>query len=144
MSVDLGPVPAPGTEMSLEECRKRIAELEARLNESEETLEALTHGDFDAIVTKDALIGQRVYTLENADHPYRVLIERIQEAAVTLSGDGTVFSSNHRLAELLDTPLEQVIGHKLQPFIRPEDHASFEQLLKDAIHGHSKCELTLR
>jgi PAS domain S-box-containing protein len=144
MYFDPEPASASGAEMSLERCRVRIAELEAQLKESEETLEALTHGDFDAIVTKDARIGQRVYTLENADHPYRVLIERIQEAAVTLSSDGTIFYSNLRLAELLDTPLEQVIGHKLQPFIRPDDRALFEQLLNDAHHGHSKCELTLR
>jgi circadian clock protein KaiB len=39
--------------------------------------------------SSSAAPGQQVYTLENADRPYRVLIEQMQEGAVTLTEDGT-------------------------------------------------------
>ncbi len=70
-----------------------IAELEARLREAEETLDAIRNGDVDAVVVGGPS-GQQVYTLENADRPYRVLIEQMQEGAVTLSEDGTILYCN--------------------------------------------------
>ena len=102
-----------------------VRDLEARLEECEETLGAIRRGEIDAVVIGDTATAQRVYTLENADRPYRMLIEQIQEGAVTLSADGTVFYCNQRLAEMLGRPQEQVIGHKLQPFLQADDvHAA--------------------
>ena len=45
--------------------------------------------------------GQQVYTLENADRPYRVLVEQMQEGAVTLSENGTILYCNERFATLV-------------------------------------------
>lgn len=67
----------PEDEPSPEAYRTHIRELEARLEESEETLAAIRGGDFDAIVVEGANHERLVYTLENADRPYRVLIEQI-------------------------------------------------------------------
>ena len=72
----------------------RIRELEARLEESEDTLEAIRRGDFDAVVVQVPGGARQVYTLESADRPYRVLIEQIQEGALTLSEDGKVLYCN--------------------------------------------------
>ena len=88
------------TDMSQAEYQARIAELEARLEESEETLAAIRRGDFDAVVVEGPGGERLVYTLENADRPYRVLIEQIQEGALTLSHEGTVLYCNRRLAEV--------------------------------------------
>ncbi len=122
--------------------RQRIEELEARLEESEETLDAIRRGDIDAVVVGNAE-QRRVYTLENADRPYRVLIEQIQESAVTLSEDGTVLYCNRRLAELLRTPQERVIGQQLGRYVLASDRADFEQLLRSALEAGARGELTL-
>ena len=58
-----------------------------------------------------------VYTLENADRPYRVLIEQIQEGAFTLGADGTVLYCNRRLADMLGEPQERLIGRSLRDFV---------------------------
>ena len=50
-----------------------VMELKARLREAEDTLEAIRNGEVDAVVVGGAA-GQQVYTLKNADRPYRVLI----------------------------------------------------------------------
>jgi PAS domain S-box-containing protein len=141
---DPGALAGLAAEPSLQACLRRIRELEAQLEESEETLEAIRRGEIDAVVVKDASAERRVYTLENADRPYRVLIEQIQEGAVTLGADGTVFYCNRRLAEMLGTPQERVIGQKLQPFIRQDDLAVFERLLESAGRDHARGELTIR
>ena len=63
---------------------------------------------------------QRVYTLQTADRPYRVLIEEIQEGAVTLNEEGTILYCNRALAGILRTPLERVIGAQLADFVPGE------------------------
>jgi PAS domain S-box-containing protein len=120
--------------------RRRARELEARLQESEETLEAIRRGDIDALVVDGGGEQHRVYTLESADRPYRVLIEQMREGAVTLSAEGTVLYCNRRLAEMLGVPLERITGQPLHPFLRAQDQAGFERLLRDGGRG----ELALR
>ncbi len=127
----------------LEQALRRIQELEAALEESEETLSAIRRGDIDAVVISGEAAEHRVYTLENADHPYRVLIEQIQEGAVTIDGMGTVFYGNRRLASLLGIPQERIVGQNLQWFILPDDQSTFEALLAGADRGGTRGELTL-
>ena len=121
----------------------RIAELEARLNESEETLDAIRRGEIDALVVGGRVEEQQVYTLDTADRPYRVLIEQIQEGAVTLTEDGTVLYCNRRLALLLGTAQERVIGQSLRPYAAPDQRDAFDQLLRDGTQARKRGEITL-
>jgi PAS domain S-box-containing protein len=122
---------------------QRIRDLEARLEESDSTLEAIRCGSIDALVVSRQENEHRVYTLESADHSYRVLIEQIQEGAVTLGEDGTVFYCNRRLASMLGIPQERLIGQTLKPFVLPEDMAAFAQLLEEAKRVSARGEITL-
>jgi carbamate kinase len=56
----------------------KLKELVSRLAEAEETLRAITAGEVDAVVTAGTN-GPQVFTLEGADHAYRVLIESMNE-----------------------------------------------------------------
>ncbi|KAA2214173.1 PAS domain-containing sensor histidine kinase [Teichococcus oryzae] len=129
-------MPEPDLEAAL---RRQLRELEARLQESEDTLDAIRRGAIDALVVSG---GQqhRVYTLESADRPYRVLIEQMREGAVTLSPDGTILYGNHRLSEMLELPQEQVIGRDLGLFLPEGERPVLAWLLREGGRG----ELTLR
>lgn len=113
----------------LEAYRRRIAELEAQLREAEETLEAIRTGEVDAVVVGDESGPQRVYTLQTADRPYRVLIEEIQEGAVILNEEGIVLYCNRALADILRTPLERVIGARLTEFASNDGRGILARLL---------------
>jgi hypothetical protein len=63
-------------------------ELVARLSEAEETLRAVRSGDLDAIVV-NGRGGEKVFTLQGADHTYSVFVERMNEGAAVLSSDHT-------------------------------------------------------
>ncbi len=76
------------------------AELRARLLEAEETLDAIRFGEVDAVVVGGPQ-GQQVYTLTNADRPYRALVEKMQEGAFTLSAEGLIVYANDRLSDML-------------------------------------------
>src|ERR1700742_3941030 len=95
-------------------------ELISRLREVEETLEAIRTGEVDAVVVAGSR-GQQVYTLENADRPYRVLVEQMQEGAITGSHDGTLLYCNERFATLVGGAHDGVIGLSLLSFFGADE-----------------------
>ena len=128
----------------LRAARERIRDLEARLEESEDTLDAIRSGAIDAVVVLGPEDGGQVYTLESADRPYRALIEQIQEGALTLGSDGTVLYCNPRLAEMLGLRQERVMGQLLDVFVSDEDHGSLAWMLHAASADSARGELSFR
>jgi PAS domain S-box-containing protein len=118
----------------------QLAELRARLQEAEETLDAIRQGEVDAVVVGGPS-GTRVYTLENADRPYRVLVEKMQEGAVTLSRDGTILYCNERFADLVGVVREEILGSKIELLLSAREREFFASLLEQGTSNGS--ELTL-
>jgi PAS domain S-box-containing protein len=114
--------------------QEKLSTLQAQLQEAQETLDAIRSGDVDAVLVNGPN-GQRVYTLENADRPYRVLIEKMQEGAVTLTRDGLILYCNQTFARMVARPVERVIGGRFQALLSDEDSASFDALLQAAGKG---------
>ena len=120
-----------------------IAELRRRLEEAEETIRAIQTGAVDAFVV-DGPAGNRVYTLEGAERPYRLLVEEMQQAAVTLYADGTIAYCNRRLAELVKIPHEKLIGTPLRDLVAIEDREIYENLLWQGLNRSGRGEARLR
>ena len=57
--------------------------------------------------------GSQVFTLEGAEHAYRVLIESMNEGALTLTADKTILYANQCFARMVKCPLEQLMGGSL-------------------------------
>ena len=110
-----------------------IADLEARLDEAEETLQALREGSVDALVMKDDEEKQQIFTLRSADYTYRVLIESMSQGAVTLSEDGIILYSNKQFSLMTGSPLERIIGRKVTHFVDEKDG----QVMKDILSQNS-------
>ena len=120
----------------------RIAELELRLNEAEETLRAIRHGEVDALVVTGQH-GEQVFTLQGAETPYRLLIEEMNEGALLLAPDGTILHANARFANLLAKPLEEVIGSSWFRFFLPSERPQVRDLLVHSGKSGSKAEFNL-
>ena len=82
------------------EVESDIAELEQRLEEAEETLRAIREGEVDALVV-DGPQGEVIYTLTSADYPYRLMIDEMNEGAVSVSPDAFILYSNRNFAGIL-------------------------------------------
>jgi PAS domain S-box-containing protein len=108
-----------------------LAALRARQAEADETLRAIRSGQVDAVVVAEKR-GARVFTLEGAEHAYRVLIESINEGALTLTMDKTILYANQRFAQLVRCPLEQVVGGSLRRFLSTEDRRALRSLMRKA------------
>jgi signal transduction histidine kinase/CheY-like chemotaxis protein len=113
--------------------------LRARLAEAEDTLRAIRQGEIDALVVEGPE-GSRVYTLEGADEPYRILVEEMHEGTVVLTSRGDILYANTRFAAFAGEPLESVVGSCFERFVRPSDRGEFTSLLR-AGSGWCRCGL---
>jgi PAS domain S-box-containing protein len=117
-----------------------IEELRVRLQEAEDTLSAIRSGEVDALIINGP-DGEQVFTLKGADHAYRVIVEQMAEAALTLSLDGTVLYCNSRFSTLLKRPLDTVIGSAIAKFLSVESEALFRSLIAEGCKGRSEVVL---
>ena len=118
-------------------------ELVARLSEAEETLRAIRSGAVDAIVV-NGQGEEKVFTLQGADHTYRVFVERMNEGAAVLSRDHIVLHSNGRFARFLGAGLQSVIGSSLLDLVWPDDHSKLDALLRRAAQRSCRGEIRLQ
>jgi len=113
-----------------------------RVNELEETLRAIRSGEVDAVVVS-ASKGDQVFTLQGAEHPYRLLVETIDEGAATLSNDGTILYSNRSFANIFDAQLERFIGTPIENFVSGEYVEALRALIRNAANGVARGEIRL-
>ena len=130
--VSIGPAPS-----------YEVVQLRARLAEAEETLRAIRNGEVDAVVGGDRQ-GSQVFTLEGAEHPYRLLIQSMNEGALTLTADNMILYANQCFARMVNCPLEQVIGSSLRRFLSTQDWARLGSFKKGAAKTGSKIQVLLQ
>ena len=113
-----------------------------RLMEVEETLRAILGGEVDGLVVSTPE-GEKVFTLSGADEPYKIMVETMNEGAVTLAADGTVLFCNQRFADIVKNPLEKVMGSPISQYLSATEFPLFEELLGQGLDGNSKAEMAL-
>jgi len=96
---------------------EEINELRQQLEEANDTIHAIRIGLVDAFVVQGTE-GHQLYTLRSSDHTFRILIEKMQEGAITLNKDGIILYCNPCFAELTKTPLDKIIGKGFDQFIK--------------------------
>ena len=121
---------------------EETADLQQRLDEAEETLRAIRQGEVDALVI-DGPNGDVIYTLTSADYPYRLMIDEMNEGAVSVSPDSFILYSNRHLGSILGLSEGNASGVPFGDFIIPEHRAQFLDDLKIARGQSIRREYTL-
>jgi PAS domain S-box-containing protein len=119
-----------------------MQELRQQLAEARQALEAIRCGEVDALLVS-CPDGERVYTLQGSDRPYRFLVERMQQGAATVSDDGTILYCNARLSEMLGVPLAQLIGSKLTEHVVGDCIPEVNRFVANGQHRTSRAEVGL-
>ena len=125
-----------------QQLRAENEELKNDVRELKETLEAISSGEVDAIVVSKA-DEKKIYTLENEDQPYRILIENIREGTLTLLHDGMILYGNTAFAAMRGVHLPEIIGTNLEQHIALRDKERFKEMLRDVLKRPVRCDLTL-
>src|ERR1043165_1712158 len=84
-------------------------DLQRRVDEAEDTLRAIRNGEVDALVIDDPR-GEVIYTLASADYPYRLMIDEMNQGAVSVSPDSIILYSNRNFAGMLGLDATTVSG----------------------------------
>lgn len=113
---------------SREQLLNKINMLSLKLEEAQDTLSAIQSGVVDALLIEGES-GPQVYTLTGAQHPYRIIVETMNEGSVTISSDGIILYCNNHFAEMVDCPLQNVIGASFFQFMASGYHQSIEALI---------------
>ncbi len=114
--------------------------LQVELDEARETLRAISCGEVDAFLVQTT-DGEKVFTLKSAEHAYRVMVEAMNEGAVTVLEDGTIIYCNNKFAELLKKSANFVCGEKIWSFIAKRDTEKFKTLFTQSFLKPTKEEL---
>src|ERR1044072_7911884 len=117
-------------------------ELQRRLEEAEETLRAIREGEVDALVI-DAPQGEVIYTLTSADYPYRLMIDEMNEGAVSVSPDSFILYSNRNFGSILGLGETNASGVPFGDFIVPHMREQFLEDLEKARKQSIKREYVL-
>lgn len=106
-------------------------------------MQAIHRGAVDAVVVSGEQ-GEQIYYLDGADRFYRRTVERMQQGAVSLGKDGTIFYCNQSLAEMLQVPHPRVLGQSIHQFVAASSRDLFQQLLTNASKTNCQEELLLQ
>ena len=109
----------------------QIRSLRARLQELEKNLLAIQRGAVDTTPASAP------------SHPYRVLVETINEGAATLDAEGTVLFANARFADFLNLPLKKFVGALLQDHVPPSAKDKLSELIQQSLREDTKDEISL-
>src|SRR5580658_1551992 len=102
--------------------------LRVRLDEAERTLAAIGTGEVDALVIGGPT-GERVFTLEGAEHGYRLLMEAMSEGVATLTAHGLITYCNARFSAIVGASLERTIGISIDRLVPEADRERFQALI---------------
>jgi len=117
--------------------------LTTRLAEAEETLRAIRSGEVDVVLVT-AKKGVQLFTLDGAEHAYRVLTDSMNEGALMLTSSKTILYANQCFARMVGWPLEQVTGTPFRRFLTDADRTALRSLLRGIGRPGAKMEVLLK
>jgi len=120
----------------------KLQELQSRLEESEQLIEAIKTGEVDAFaINRDN--KSEIYTLQSADYAYRVLIEEFGEGAINITEQGLIIYTNSYFLNLVKLSFDRVIGSSIFDFVHRDSQQAFSMLFQQSLSGRSKGEICL-
>ena len=125
------------------ELLEEVGHLRGLLGEAEQTLDAIRSGDVDALVVTGPH-GDQVFSLTSVERAYRLIVETMNEAALTVALDGTILFCNQFFCDLVKARMQDTIGQMLTAFCEPVQHHQLRKLLADVQAGPLQVRLKLR
>jgi PAS domain S-box-containing protein len=120
---------------------RQMTELQHRLAEAEDTLNAIRSGAVDALVVHTPR-GEQLFTLKGADQTYRALVEAMNEGAVTLKG-GIISYCNNHFAEMVRMPMEKIFGASFYDLFQSDGVERLIQQVQKGVQARGSIEAIL-
>ena len=119
----------------------KIQDLESRLAEAQDTLEAIPTGTLDALIISDGQ-EERIFSRRGANYNYRVMVEHMTEGAITLDNKGVIVFANKAFAAMVGKEMTSVGGEPLRSFIPLELHSDLLSFYEGCRKGPCRREFS--
>jgi len=126
-----------------EQLLKENQELRIRLQEAEDTLQAIREGAVDALIVQGTA-GEQIFTLSGEELIYRRLVETMSEGGLTTTPEGQILFCNERFSIKLQRPMEEIIGRSLEDFVLPSEQRKVASLLSRAAVKPARARLVFK
>jgi PAS domain S-box-containing protein len=126
-------------ELNAEQLSSELIELRQQLEEANDTIHAIRTGMVDAFVVQGSK-GHQLYTLESSDHTFRILVEKMQEGAITLNKNGVILYCNPCFSDMTKYPLDKIIGKQFDHFIKGYSPERLNKMTSDGTLNDYKME----
>lgn len=105
-----------------------VIALQAQLAELQDLVETIRHGGVDAV-----LVGrpgfEHVHALAGAQAPFKLIVEQMNQGALTVSPRQVILFANRRFGEMVGLPSSAVVGKPLATFLDTSSRAAVTELL---------------
>ena len=108
-----------------------------RLEQAQEVMEAIERGAVDAFV----MGNDEIVMLDSAHAPYRLIVERMAEGAVTVSRAGEIGYVHERFASMVGIEGDRLTGGLLADLVATGDLKALESLLAGSGNGQAELRL---
>jgi len=109
-------------------------------DEAGATVDAIRNGSVDALV----VAGEQVVMLDSAQRFYQAAVDRMQQGVVIVDAQGNISYANQRMAALLGTARERLLGTSLRSRARNGDAESLASLLRTGAEQGSSAQAEVR
>lgn len=117
-----------------------VTERDEEEDEAGATIDAIRNGAVDALV----IGGEQVVMLDSAQRFYQAAVDRMQQGVVIVDGKGNISYANQRMAALLGTPRERLLGTSLSARARNGDDENLATLLRTSAGQGSSAQAEVR
>jgi PAS domain S-box-containing protein len=117
-----------------------VSERDEKEDEAGATVDAIRTGSVDALVVG----GEQVVMLDSAQRFYQAAVDRMQQGVVIVDAQGNISYANQRMAALLGTPRERLLGTSLRSRARNGDDESLASLLRSSAQQGSSAQTEVR
>ena len=145
MSAEQPPTPTEAERLREENdrLRARLRDLRMRLEEPEDIVRAIRHGEVDAFVVSGPR-GEQIYSLRRADVLYRAMVEEMKEGAAAVDRSGTIVYCNAYFAQLVNRDRSFLLGSSIWTFVPEESRDFFEAFEPQSTTRVDRHEVVLR
>jgi PAS domain S-box-containing protein len=117
-----------------------VTERDEKDDEAGATVDAIRNGSVDALVVG----GEQVVMLDSAQRFYQAAVDRMQQGVVIVDATGNISYANQRMATLLGTPRERLVGTSLRSRARNGDDESLASLLRTSAGSGASAQAEVR
>jgi len=117
-----------------------VTERDEHEDEAGATVDAIRNGSVDALV----IGGEQVVMLDSAQRFYQAAVDRMHQGVVIVGAQGSIAYANQRMATLLGTSRERLVGTSLLKLAYNGDEPSLASVLNARNGASAQAEVRLR